>query len=105
MAVSVKNTLLWIRRQVGKSAFKGPNRGLESSFCCQVAGQGLAQTECFFSQTPVALCPRDTLPSTVAGSCLLAGLVYLLATLTYVKIHQRGGAVETGCSDSSDVIH
>ena len=29
--------------------FEAPNQGLESSFCCWTAGQGLAQKECFFS--------------------------------------------------------
>ena len=36
------------RRQVGISAFKTPNQGLESSFCCCFAGQRISEKECFF---------------------------------------------------------
>ena len=44
--VSVKKSLLWIRKQVGKSAFKTPNQGLDCSFCCWIAWPRLAQKEC-----------------------------------------------------------
>ena len=46
-------TLLRKMIHTGTSAFGAPNQGLESSFCCWTAGQGLAQKECFCSQTPV----------------------------------------------------
>ena len=43
-----EKTLLRIRRREGKLASRTPNRGLERSFCRCVAGQRLAQKECFF---------------------------------------------------------
>ena len=46
-----EKTRLWMRRLVGKSAFKRPNQGLDCSFCCLTAGQGLAQKEYFFTDT------------------------------------------------------
>ena len=48
LSVSVKKTLLQKMIQVGISVFRAPNQGLESSFCCWTAGQGLAQKECYF---------------------------------------------------------
>ena len=49
-------TLLRRRRLVGRLAFKTPNQGLASSFCCRIGGQRLVQKEQLFcSQTPVAL--------------------------------------------------
>ena len=50
-----EKTLLRIRRQVGASAFRRPNRGLDCSFCCWTAGQVFAQKESCSSQTPVRL--------------------------------------------------
>ena len=38
----------------GVLAFRTPNQGLEIRFCCWIAGQGLAQKECFFTDTGIA---------------------------------------------------
>ena len=43
----LKNTLLWRRRPVGRTAFGAQHQGEDSSFSCWTAGQGLAQKECF----------------------------------------------------------
>ena len=48
LPASVKKQLLRIRIQVGKSALKTPNPGLDCGFRCRIAGQGLAQKECLF---------------------------------------------------------
>ena len=40
-----ERTLLRNRRHTGAIAFRAPAQGLESSFCCWTAGQGLAQKE------------------------------------------------------------
>ena len=42
-----EKTLLQMRRHVGMLAWRAPNQRLESSFCCQIAGQGLAQKTYF----------------------------------------------------------
>ena len=47
LPVSGEKTLLRRRRPLGTLDLKTPNQGLESSFCRCVAGQGLAQNECF----------------------------------------------------------
>ena len=41
-------TLLGRRRPLGRWPLRAPDQGLESTFCCRVAGQGLAQKECLF---------------------------------------------------------
>ena len=41
--------------QVGESALRVPNLGLDCSFCHWVARPRLTQKECFFSQTPAVL--------------------------------------------------
>ena len=51
--VSVKKSPLHTRIHVGILAFRAPNQGLESSFCCWTPRQGIVQKECFFTQTPV----------------------------------------------------
>ena len=51
LPVSVKRTLLRIRRQVGTSALKAPHLGLDCSFCCWVAGPRLTQRGSFFRDT------------------------------------------------------
>ena len=43
-----EKTLLRRRIHVKLLASKTPNQGLESSFCCWTAGQGLVQKECLF---------------------------------------------------------
>ena len=43
-----EKTFLRRRRHVNELASKIPNRGLESSFCCWTAGQGLARKELLF---------------------------------------------------------
>ena len=43
-----EKTLLRRRIHVKLLVSRTPNRGLESSFCCWTAGQGLAQKECLF---------------------------------------------------------
>ena len=55
LPVSVKKTLLRIRRQAGESALKAPNLELDCSFCCWVAWPGLARKESFCSQKPVCM--------------------------------------------------
>ena len=53
-SVSVsEKPLLQMRRQVGQSALRALNLGLDCSFCCWVAGPRLTQKECF-SQTPAS---------------------------------------------------
>ena len=51
--VSLINMFVSMRRREVTLAFKAPHRGLESSFCCRIAGQRLAQRQCMFSHTPV----------------------------------------------------
>ena len=43
--VSVKKTLLRRGVHIGRFALRAPNQGLESSFCCRIAGQGLVQKD------------------------------------------------------------
>ena len=47
LPVSVKK-LLWMRGPLGVSAEKAPNQGVESSFCCCLAGRRLLRKECVF---------------------------------------------------------
>ena len=47
LPVSVNQTLLRRRTQVGKSDLKAPNQGLDCGFCCWVAWPRLAEKECF----------------------------------------------------------
>ena len=50
-----EKTLLRRRGPLGKSAWKTPNQGLDSSFCCWIARPRLVQKECFVHrQTPVS---------------------------------------------------
>ena len=49
--VSVQKTLLRKIIHIGILVFRSPNQGLESSFCCWTAGQGLAQKERFLTDT------------------------------------------------------
>ena len=51
LPMSVTKTLLWRRTLLGNLASKTPNQGLESSFCCCVAVQGLTQRNVFFTDT------------------------------------------------------
>ena len=53
-----KKTFLRRRRQVGKSAFKRSNQGLDCSFCCWTAWQRLHKRS-VFSQTPVCVVERS----------------------------------------------
>ena len=43
--VSVKKTLLRKIIDIGILAFRAPNQRLDCSFCCRVAGRGLAEKE------------------------------------------------------------
>ena len=73
--VSVKKALLQKMIHVGISAFRAPNQGLGSSLCCWVAGHGLAEKKCLFTDTgiittwfitmtPITL-PADNLTMTI----------------------------------------
>ena len=64
-------TLLRRRGPLGNSAWKIPNQGLESSFCCRTARLRLVQKECFFPQTPVSSSP------------------FITGTDNYIQIEQR----------------
>ena len=41
------------RAHVGTAAFKPPNQGLESSFCCWVSGQGSPKRNVFLADTGI----------------------------------------------------
>ena len=41
------------RRCLGKWAFRAPNQELDTSFCCWIAGQRLAEKDCFFTDTGI----------------------------------------------------
>ena len=56
--VSVAKTLLRKRTSIRISVFGAPNQGLESNFCCWIAGQVLAQKECFFTDTGMTIQPK-----------------------------------------------
>ena len=60
-AFSVEKTLLGGRRPLDNQAFRAPNQGLESSFCCRIAWPGLEEKDNYLLQAPVA-CPPDLSP-------------------------------------------
>ena len=55
----LKIPILRKRLHKGNLVFRAPHQGLESNFCCWTAGQGPAEKDCFFSQTPVSHCCID----------------------------------------------
>ena len=61
--VSVKQTFLQKIIHIGILAFRSPNQKLESSFCRWIAGHGLAQKKCLFTDTgitrPFPTCPLN----------------------------------------------
>ena len=69
LPVSVKKTFLQKMIHLGISYFRAPTHGLESSFCCWTAGQGLAEKECFLRDTGMNE-PRGG--SASQGSCASA---------------------------------
>ena len=48
LPASGEKTFLLKAIHIGRLAFRAPNQGLKSSFCCWNAGQWFAQKECYF---------------------------------------------------------
>ena len=74
---------------------KAPNQGLQSSFCCCVAGQRLSQKERFCSQTP-ALSPlrpvfniycRRKFPRSICIDIVNLQVLYIVAGLPCTHTH------------------
>ena len=58
MLVSVKKTLLWIRRRLARRAFGAPIHGEDRGCCYWIAGRMIAHKECFFTDTGMYACVR-----------------------------------------------
>ena len=61
----VKKTLLWRREPSGERALKAPNLEEDRSFCCWIAGQRLAQKECFFHRHRYHIVHAPNLPTKI----------------------------------------
>ena len=88
ISVSLKQALLQKITHILISAFRAPTRGLESSFCCCTAGQGLAQKEHFFHRQRWATC-QETAVGDLPGICVYVYMcmcVYVYVCM-YVCMH------------------
>ena len=83
--MSVNEALLMKMMHIGILACRAPNQGLESSFCCWTAGQGLARKEHAFH--------RRRYEATRSSVFLLLALVQTACTLTSTS--PRSSRVET----------
>ena len=71
-------------RPLGGQASRAANQGVESSFCCWIAGWRLAEKECSFHTRDLIQCPYR-ITSTMSDS-LLAVYIYIYIYI-YVRIY------------------
>ena len=84
-------TLLRRRRRIGRLVFRAPNQGLESSFCCCTAGQGLAQPTLYFktlvdTRAWVSAAPAARRAESQACPAASSRAAFLRGRITYVCI-------------------
>ena len=99
VSVVETKTLLWNIIHIGQLAFRAPHQGLESSFCCWTAGQGLAQKECFFKDTGRSRIPRSTshFSHLVAAAAPLLVRPRLQSTCVYASFVLHLGSSSRWC--------